>query len=126
MTLKLLADALFPEGVVEELNQSGYDAVHVGEIGAGDLPLREIVRLAQFENRILLSINPAVARMVESQSTPKPSLVFFERLKGRTDTVAHVLVNLLTLFDADLTDGAIVIVRHGQTFLRKYTPPASR
>ncbi len=126
MTLKLLADTLFPEGVVEELNQAGYDAVHTGAIGAGDLPLREIVRLAQFENRILLSINPAVARLVESQSTPKPSLVFLERLKGRTDTVAHVLVNLLTLFDADLADGAIVVVRHGQTFLRKYVPPASR
>ena len=126
MTLKLLADALFPEGVVEALNQSGYDAVHAGAIGAGDLPLREIVRLAQFEKRILLSINPAVARLVESQSTPKPSVVFFERLRGRTDTVAHVLVNLLTLFDADLADGAIVVVRHGQTFLRKYIPPASR
>ena len=78
MTLKLLADALFPEGVVEELNQAGYDAVHVGEIGAGDLPLREIVRLAHFENRILLSINPAVARnppwffLKDSRAVPTP------------------------------------------------------
>jgi predicted nuclease of predicted toxin-antitoxin system len=124
VTLKLLADSLFPEGVVEELKQAGYDAVHVGEIGAGDLPLREIVQLAQFEGRILLSNNPAVARLIESKHTPKPSLVFFEKLKGRAQTVGHVLVNLLTLFDADLAEGAIVVVRHGQTFLRRYVPSA--
>lgn len=124
MNLKLLADSLFPEGVVEELKQAGYDAVHVGEIGAGDLPLKEVVRLAQLEERILLSNNPAVARLIESERTPKPSLVFFEKLKGRTHTVSRVLVNLLTLFDADLAHGAIVIVRHGQTFLRRYVPSA--
>ncbi len=76
MTLKLLADALFPEGVVEELNQAGYDAVHAGEIGAGDLPLREIVRLAQFENRILLSINPAVARWSNLKAHRNPRWFF--------------------------------------------------
>lgn len=120
MNLKLLADSLFPEGVVEELKQSGYDAVHVAEIGAGDLPVKEIVRLAQFEERILLTNNPAVARLIESERTPKPSVVFFEKIKGRAKTVGRVLVNLLTLFDADLAEGAIVVVRHGQTFLRRY------
>jgi predicted nuclease of predicted toxin-antitoxin system len=120
VTLKLLADSLFPEGVVEELKQAGYDAVHVGEIGAGDLPVKEIIRLAQFEERILLTNNPAVARLIESERTPKPSVVFFERIKGRVKTVGGVLVNLLTLFDADLAEGAIVVVRHGQTFLRRY------
>jgi hypothetical protein len=35
--------------------------------------------------------------------------------------VTSTLFNLLKLFDADLKDGALVIVREGQTLLRKFT-----
>jgi predicted nuclease of predicted toxin-antitoxin system len=121
--VKLLADPLFPEGVVEELKRSGYDAVHAGEIGAVDLPLRELVRLALFEDRILLSRNRAVARFIESSSEPRPSLVFFRELKGGTEAWSHVLINLLALFDSDLADGAVIIVRNSETLLRKFSGP---
>ena len=121
--MKLLADPLFPEAVIEELKRSGYDAVHAGEIGAVDLPLRELVRLALFENRILLSRNRAMARFIESSSGPRPSLVFFLELKGSTEVWSHVLINLLALFDSDLADGAVIIVRNGETLLRKFSGP---
>jgi hypothetical protein len=121
--MKLLADPLFPEGVIEELRRLGYDAVHAGEIGANDLPLQELVRLALLEDRILLSRNRAVARFIESSSEPRPSLVFFRELKGGTDAWSHVLINLLALFDADLADGAVIIVRNTETLLRKFSGP---
>jgi predicted nuclease of predicted toxin-antitoxin system len=120
---KLLADPLFPEGVVEDLKQTGYDAVHAGEIGAADLPLTELARLAVFENRILLSSNRAMARLIESSLDPRPSLVFFRELKGGADAWSHVLVNLLTLFDEDLADGALIVIRNSQTLLRKFSHP---
>jgi predicted nuclease of predicted toxin-antitoxin system len=121
--MKLLADPLFPEGVVQELKRSGYDAVHAGEIGAVDLPLRELVRLALFENRILLSRNRAMARFIELSSGPRPSLVFFRELKGGTEAWSHVLINLLALFDSDLADGAVIIVHNSETLLRKFSGP---
>ncbi len=121
--LKILADPLFPEGIVEELKQAGYDAVHAVEIGAGDLPLRELTRLAVFEDRILVSANRVLAMLVETTPEPKPSLVYFKALQGGTDALSHVLLNLLALFDGDLAEGAVVIVRDGQTLLRKYSHP---
>jgi predicted nuclease of predicted toxin-antitoxin system len=123
MAMKLLADPLFPEAVVKELERSGYDAVHAGEIGAVDLPLRELGRLALFENRILLTHNRALARFIETVSEPRPSLVFFKELKGGADVWSHVLMNILALFDHDLTDGAVIIIHNGQTLLRKFTRP---
>jgi predicted nuclease of predicted toxin-antitoxin system len=121
--MKLLADPLFPEGVIEELKRSGYDAVHAGEIGAVDLPLQEIVHLALFENRILLSHNRALARFIETASEPRPSLVFFKELKGGTDAWSHVLINILALFDHDLAEGAVIIIHNSQTLLRKFSRP---
>jgi predicted nuclease of predicted toxin-antitoxin system len=121
--MKLLADPLFPESVIEELKRSGYDAVHAGEIGAVDLPFRELVRLALLENRILLSRDRALARFIESSSEPRPSLVFFQELKGGTGAWSHVLINLLALFDRDLADGAVIVVRDSETLLRKFSGP---
>jgi predicted nuclease of predicted toxin-antitoxin system len=114
---------MFPGGVVEELRRSGYDAVHAGEIGAGDLPAREIMRLAVFENRILLSNDRSMARLVESSRGRRPSLVFFKELKGGIEAMSHVLLNLLALFDGDLAEGAVIIVRNGQTLMRKFSRP---
>lgn len=120
MTLKLLADPLFPESVIEELERAGMDAVHAGEIGAGDLPLREIMRLAVFENRIVVTHNRGLARLIEASADPRPSLIFLENLKGSSEAMSHLLLNLLSLFNGDLVEGAMVIVREGQTLLRRF------
>ncbi len=123
MSLKLLADPLFPEIVVEEMKRAGYDAVHAGAIGAGDLPLREILSLASFENRILITGNRALAKLVEAGAGDRPSVIFFKQLEGGSRSLGHVLLNLLSLFDEDLAEGAVVIVGSGQTLLRKLTRP---
>ncbi len=123
MALKILADPLFPEAVVEELRRAGYDAVHAGQIGAGDLPLREILRLAAFEGRILITRNRGMARLVESQGGEWPSLIFFRHGVRRPETISRILLHLLDLFDEDLAQGAMVIVRDGQTLLRKFVRP---
>ena len=49
--MRILADPFFPEAVVNSLIEAGHDALHAGDIGAGDLPLREFLRLASLEER---------------------------------------------------------------------------
>jgi predicted nuclease of predicted toxin-antitoxin system len=122
--VKLLADPFFPEGVVQDLNEAGYDAVHALEIGAGDLPLREFLRLAAFEDRIVVTRNRSLARLVESDSGfAWPSVIFFRQDSVEAQAMTSTLFNLLKLFDEDLKDGALVIVRDGQTLLRKFIRP---
>ena len=118
--MKILADPLFPEGVVENLRKAGYDAEHAGKIGAGDLPVREILRLAAFENRVLLTRNRGLARLVEAERGQWPSVIFFRQLEAGPDVMTQILLNLLGLFDEDLAHGAMVIVRDGQTLLRRF------
>ena len=117
--MKLLADPLFPLLVVKKLKRAGHDAVHSVEIGAGDLPPTEILRLATLENRVVLTCNDRLARLVESKPGPWPSVVFL-KLRGSSDSISRLLIKLLALFDEDLASGAVVIVNEGQTLLRKF------
>lgn len=122
--MKLLADPYFPEGVVRDLNEAGYDAVHALEIGAADLPVREFLRLAAFESRIVVTRNRSLARLVESDAAVSwPSVIFFRQDAVEAQAMTSTLFNLLKLFDEDLKDGALVIVRDGQTLLRKFIKP---
>lgn len=121
--MKILADPFFPEGVVRELKEAGYDAVHAIEIGAADLPVREFLRLATFEGRIVVTRNRSLARLVESDAGNWPSVIFFRQDSMESSHMTSTLFNLLKLFDEDLKDGALVIVREGQTLLRKFIRP---
>lgn len=121
-TLKFLADPLFPEGIVAELGSSGYDAVHAAEIGAGDLPLREILKLAVLEARVLLSMNQGLVRFVEAGGSDCPSIVLFRQRNGTPESMGQILVGLLPLFGEDLAAGAMVIVRDAETLLKKFPP----
>jgi len=122
--VKILADPFFPEEVVQELTEAGYDAVHALEIGASDLPLREFLRLAAFESRVVVSRNRSLARLVESEASIHwPSVIFFRQSAVEGQHITATLFNLLKLFEEDLNDGALVIVREGQTLLRKFIKP---
>lgn len=121
--MKILADPFFPEGVVQDLNDAGYDAVHATDIGASDLPVRDFLRLAAFENRTVVTKNRSLARLVESDSGMWPSVIFFRTESMADNQMTSTLFNLLKLFDEDLRDGAIVVVRDGQTDLRKFIRP---
>lgn len=121
--MKILADPFFPEGVVQDLNDAGYDAAHAVEIGAADLPVRDFLRLAAFEKRIVVTRNRSLARLVESDSGVWPSVIFFRTEDMEDNQITSTLFNLLKLFDEDLRDGAIVVVREGHTDLRKFIRP---
>ena len=121
MSVKLLADPFFPESIVRDLNEAGHDAVHALEIGAADLPLRDFLRLAHFESRVVVTRNRSLARLVESDAGQSwPSVVFFRPEDVPNPQLTETLLNLLELFGEDLEDGALVVVRERQTLLRKF------
>ena len=119
--MKLIGDPLFPILVIKKLKRAGHDAVHSVEIGAGDLPLLEILKLATLERRVVLTRNQRLARYVESKPGEWPSVVLL-KLRGDSDSISRLLIKLLALFEEDLATGAVVIVSEGQTLLRKFLP----
>jgi predicted nuclease of predicted toxin-antitoxin system len=119
MKLKFLADPLFPEATLDELKSSGYDAEHAADIGAGDLPNLEILRLAAFEDRVVLTLNQGLARLAET-TRECPSIVLFRQRHGTPEAMGRMLLSLLPLFNEDLASGAMVVIRDDQTLLRKF------
>jgi len=118
--VKILADPYFPKEVVDDLGEEGFDAVHAAEIGASDLPIREFLGLAAFEGRIVITRNRSLSRLVESDAGSWPSVIYFCADSMTASATTDTLLNLLELFDEDLKDGAIVVVRKNHTELRKF------
>ena len=122
--LKFLGDPLFPEGSIATLRGASFDAVHALEIGAGDLPGLEILRLATFESRVVLTMNQTLLRIAEGERAA-PSLVLFRQRRPDPENMAQLLLSLLPLFTDDLAAGAMVIIRDDQTLLRKFPRAAT-
>jgi len=73
---------------------------------------------------VVVTRNRSLARLVESDAGASwPSVIFFRQDSIETQAMTSTLFNLLKLFDEDLKDGALVIVRGGQTLLRKFIKP---
>ncbi len=118
--MKILADPFFPEPVLSALLEAGVDAVHAVEIGASDLPMREFLRLAAFEKRIVVTRNRSLSRLVESDSSGWPSVIYFVSESIPDAHTSEILLGLLKLFDEDLEEGALLVVRGDRTELRKF------
>lgn len=118
--MKFLADTAFPEDVIQQLVAAGHDAEHASGIGAADLPMRVFLNLASFESRVVLTESRNLARLVESAGN-WPSVICLQTPDGSEDDCGQLLLNLLPLFDEDLQEGALLIVKESQTLLRKFT-----
>lgn len=120
--MKILADPFFSKAVVRDLVEEGVDAVHAAEIGASDLPVRDFLKLAAFEGRIVVTQNRSLSRLVESDSGTWPSVIYFVADSLPDPRTADVVLNLLGLFGDDLDEGAIVVVQGARTELRRFIP----
>lgn len=75
---RLFADEDFPLQVIEELRQLGHDALTLQEAGKGGqrVPDDEVLRLAQADNRVLITFNR----------------IHFKRLHRRQPTHAGIII----------------------------------
>lgn len=122
LMLKLLADPSFPRQVLQVLNRAGIDAVRAQDIGASDLPPEELLRLASFEGRVLLTTNRSAREKLQSKIENPPSMILFTRTIRVRET-SQLLLKLLFLFREDLADGALLVVSDSQTSLHKPIRP---
>lgn len=125
MSLKLLLDENVPPQVATELRQSGYDVVHVRDVGLKGCKNSELMAFAHEKGRCLVTLD---ADFADLRYHPLGSHAGIIRLRLRfapSDIVANVLRSLLPQLARIPMERGVLVVSDGKRYRVKLPPEAS-
>jgi predicted nuclease of predicted toxin-antitoxin system len=117
--MRFLVDMGVSQRVVEWLRGGGHDAVHLRDEGLQTLPNGEIFQKAAREQRVVLTFDLAFGEILAGCGGQVVSVVLFRLRNTRAAFVIQRLQDALLQSNADLSQGAIVVVEDGRHRVRK-------
>ena len=117
--MKFLADMGISLRIVENLNSSGYDAIHVSQIGMVKSSDRSILEKAKNENRIVLTHDLDFGHILAACKELSPSVIIFRLNDMRPHNVEQYLFELIKSHSEFLKQGIIVSVNEKKTRIRQ-------
>jgi predicted nuclease of predicted toxin-antitoxin system len=121
--VKFLLDMGLAQSTAQFLRRQGYDAIHLRDQGLQRLPDHAIVAKALAEQRVILTHDLDFGRIVAISGQGLPSVVTFRLVNMRAAEVNPYLMDVLTRFSAELTNGALVSVSEQAVRIRKLPIP---
>lgn len=108
--MKVLLDESLSQRLCDPLVKAGHDAVHVGDLDLLSEPDEVIMQAARDSDRVLISADTDFGTLLAFSGDEWPSVLLL-RGRGRTkpDRVS-LIVEALTAAQAELEDGAIVVL----------------
>lgn len=108
--MRFLADVGISRSVVAWLRAQGHDAVHLSEQSLHRLSDDAILRKARDEQRIVLTHDLDMGRLLAGSRDPLPSIITFRLADMRPNSVIARIEPVLRAFTEDLLAGAAVTV----------------
>jgi predicted nuclease of predicted toxin-antitoxin system len=108
--MKFLADMNVSMSTVRHLLADGHDAVHLREQGLERLSDAEIIEKAREEGRVIITFDLDFGDLMAAGNEVLPSIVIFRLSEATPSNVSLRLSETLQLKEAELAEGAIVIV----------------
>lgn len=110
--MKLLLDQGIPRSAAHLLRESGLDAVHVGEIDMARSTDREILRLAEKESRICVTIDADFHALLALSGASAPSVIRIRQEGLNGGALFKLLRAILSDATEALNQGALVTANH--------------
>ncbi len=117
--ISVVIDQGLPRSAAAVLREAGYDAVHVGEVSMSLASDREILRKAQVENRVVVTLDGDFHALLALSTASSPSVIRI-RIEGlRGEELARLLLLTIPRIESDLESGAVVTIQHGRLRVRR-------
>lgn len=117
--MKLLLDQGLPRSTVSQLNKTGIEAVHVGEIGMAAAEDAEILAFAEQHSRVVATLDADFHTLLARSGAAGPSVIRV-RIEGlRAAGIADLLEDVLEICEEDLGKGAMVSVTEKAVRVRR-------
>ena len=117
--MKLHIDSALSHIIAQRLRDDGYDAVHVRERGLQTASDVEILKLAETEDRVLVSADTDFGTLLALREKSRPSFVLIRKNVGtKPNDLFHFLKNTLPKLTNDLEKGCIVTLTDAKIRIR--------
>jgi len=117
--VRFLADMGVDLRVVEWLRRSGYDAVHLRELGWHRMPDGEIFEKAGGEGRVILTFDLDFGEIAAFSTGKRASVIVFRLQNARAAHVIERLAATLAPAMPELEEGAVVVVEETRHRIRR-------
>jgi predicted nuclease of predicted toxin-antitoxin system len=116
--MRWLLDQGLPRSTATLLNEASQDALHVGDIGMAEAHDSSILRHAEEEDRIIVTLDADFHALLALSGSSRPSVIRIreEGLKG--PAVAALLLRIARQFKAELESGCMMTFHSGKIRLR--------
>lgn len=117
--MKLLLDQGLPRSAIHALRSEGVDAIHAGDIGLATAEDAAILRTADSQGRVVVTLDADFHYIMVSSGATKPSVIRV-RMEGLTGSqLAILLLNVIKASTDELEAGALVTVRGDRIRIRR-------
>ena len=112
--MKLLFDQGLPLTAAAILRSRGYDTVHTGEVGLAMAEYAEILAIALYEGRVVITLDADFHALLAVSGASSPSVIRIHIERLRAEAVADLVQKLIEHWGALLEKGVVLTVQPGR------------
>ena len=110
---------MFTPWLAAQLAESGFDTVHVRELGLQAASDSEILEKAASDGRALISADTDFANLLTLRHQKKPTVILLRRVPRRREQLLTLLVANLPLLESDIESGSIIVLEASRIRIRR-------
>ena len=115
---RLLLDQGLPRSTGGFLSDSGWDVVHVGDVGLSRATDRQILDYAKTQNRVCVTLDADFHALLATEDAAKPSVIRIRKEGMNARALADLLIKIWPRIERSINDGAMVTVTGGSIRVR--------
>lgn len=102
------------------LAEAGHPTEHIGDLGLSEALDPEVLEAANSREAVLVSGDTDFGELLALSNAAGPSVILFRRQEGRRAAeISALLLANLSAFEADLDDGAFVVIDSDRVRVRR-------